>query len=75
MKFAGLAILALGATSSAYVVSDPTSDAIAARHPGSGSTFASSIVNAAGIVARHHKGKGKKNARDVLGAREPEPHQ
>lgn len=69
MKFAGIALLALGATTSAYVVTDPTTDAIAARHPGSGPTLASSIVNAAAIEARHHKGKGKKNARDIVEAR------
>lgn len=74
MKFAGIALLALGATTSAYVVTDPTTDSIVARHPGSGPTLASSIVNAAGIEARHHKGRGKKNARDIL-SRDPEPHQ
>jgi len=49
MKFAGIAILALGA--SAYVVNDaPKGDAVEARTPGSGPALASYNM---GVVARH----------------------
>jgi len=68
MKFTSIALLALGAA--AYVVTDPSSNAVEARNPGSGPTLGSALMNA--LEARHHRGR-KNSKREEIAVRDPAP--